>query len=282
MAATACLRALLLVVLVAACGEPVATPEPVFLRAGGSMVMGPLVADLATAFRERNPTVNLEVESLDPLGGLGTGFALDALRRGEIDLALASWYVPGTSGSSGLAFEPGWQATAVARDGIAIIVHPDNPLEGVGLLQLRDIFRGRSSEWRAVTSRAGQGLVQPVSREDGSGTRAAFEALVMEDLAVTPRALVAPSGHAVVKQVAQDPQAIGYISMSEVTPQVKVLKIEGLLPTPENVGLGSYPLTRELWLVAPTPVDVSLSHFVKFALSPAGQQVVGQRFGRIH
>ncbi len=263
------MQTLALVVLLAGCGEPVATPEPIFLEAAGSTAMAPLVGDLAVAFGQQFPTISLEVT------GLGTQFGLEALRTGEVDLALASWLPPDLGAS-------GWRTTAIARDGIAVVVHPSNPVDGLGLLQLQDLFAGRVYEWVAVGGRAAQGQVQPVSREEGSGTRAAFEVLVMEDRRVTPRALVAPSSQAVVDYVAGHPQAIGYVSMVHVSPEVKVLQVEGELPTPLSAGQGSYPLSRELWLVTADPPPAAVQDFIGFALGPAGQQIVGRRYGRVH
>ena len=258
---------LVLVALLTACGEPVATPEPVYLRASGSTAMAPLVAELAAAFGEQQPTVSLEVT------GLGTQFGLEALRAGETDIALASW-LPGS-------LESGWRATAIARDGIAVIVHPSNPVDGLGLLQLQDLFAGRVYQWSAAGGRLAQGEVQPVSREEGSGTRAAFEVLVMGDRDVTPWAVIAPSSQAVVEYVAGEEQAIGYVSMGWVTSEVKVLKVEGELPTAQSAGQGSYPITRDLWLVTmEAPMD-PVQGFVDFALSPAGQQIAGQDHGRV-
>jgi phosphate transport system substrate-binding protein len=262
-----CALALSLVALLAACGEPVATPEPVFLRVSGSTAMAPLVAELAAAFGDQQPTVSLEVT------GLGTQFGLEALRAGETDIALASW-LPGD-------LQSGWLATAIARDGIAVIVHPSNPVDGLGLLQLQDLFAGRVYQWGAVGGRAAQGEVQPVSREEGAGTRAAFEALVMGDRAVTPWAVVAASSQAVVETVAGHPQAIGYVSMGLVTPEVKVLKVEGELPTAQSAGQGSYPITRDLWLVTLEAPTDPVQDFVDFALSPAGQQIAGEHYGRV-
>lgn len=254
-------------ILLGSCGEPVATPVPVDLRVAGSTAMGPLVADLATAFSEQFPLVGLEV------AGAGTQYGLAALRAGEADLAMASW-LPAD-------LDPAWRATAIARDGIAIVVHPGNSLAGLGLLQLQDLFSGRAHEWQAVGGRAALGQVQPVSREEGSGTRAAFEALVMEEHQVTPLAIVAPSSRAVVEYVALHPEAIGYVSMAQVTPEVKVLSLEGEVPTPETIGRVSYPLTRELWLIRPDQARPEVESLVRFALSPAGQQIVGRRYGRI-
>lgn len=258
---------LLLAGPLAACGEPVATPEPVFLEAAGSTSMSPLVAELAAAYGEQFPLVSLDVR------GLGTQFGLEALRAGEVDLALAS-RLPEDLPSE-------WQATAIARDGMAVIVHPDNPVDGLGLLQLQDLFSGRVYEWKAVGQTRAGGEVQIVSREEGSGTRSAFEALVLDERPVTPLAVVAPSSRAVVDYVAKDPNAIGYVSMAYATSSVKVLRIEGQLPTTQAVGEGSYPLTRELWVVSAKPPSGAARAFLSFVLGPAGQQIVGRNYGRI-
>jgi phosphate transport system substrate-binding protein len=254
-------------ILVAACGEPAATAQPVFLQASGSASMAPLVAELAAAFAEQAPGIRVEVL------GPGTSFGLRALQAGETDVALASWLVDG-------APPPGqWQATAIARDALAVVVHPDNPLQGVGLLQLQDLFSGRTYDWAALGLPAGE--VLPVSREDGSGTRAAFEALVMEERQVTPRALLAPSPEAVRAAVAGHLGAVGYLAMGDVTPEVKVLKVEGELPAPEGAADGTYPLTRELWLVTATPPPAAVEQLLAFVLSPGGQEIVGRRYGRV-
>lgn len=280
---------LVLLLLLGACGEPLATSEPAFLQATGSMEMASLVAELADAFGQTSPLVTIEVD------GLGTGFGLQALRAGEADMALASWLPPrrDEAGGGDWSLEPDWRATAIARDGLAIVVHPDNPLEGLGLLQLQDLFGGRAYEWAALTlpaaadgPSAGGGLsalgeVQPASREEGSGARAAFEALVMVDQGVTPRAVLLMSPAAVVEYVAATPNAIGYVSMGDVTDEVKVLEVEGLLPTAETAAQGAYPLTRELWMVTAQAAPSGVQGFLDFVLSPAGQQIVGQRYGRV-
>jgi phosphate transport system substrate-binding protein len=256
-----------LLLAVAGCGEQIETREPVFLQASGSTTMSPVVSELAIAYHERFPLASLEVT------GLGTGYGLAALGNGEADVALASWLpedLPST-----------WRTYALARDGIAVIVHPGNPVTGLGLLQLRDLFSGRTRHWQALDSAATAELVQPVSREDGSGTRAAFEVLVMEDRAVTPLALVAFSSQSVVDYVAENPAAIGYVSMGYVTPDVKVLKVEGELPSPEAAARGSYALTRELWLITTEPVAKPVEDFIGFARGPAGQQIVARSLGRI-
>lgn len=257
--------ALAAVVLLVGCGDPLTTPEPLHLRAVGSPAMVPMAIDLLETFAEDKQSVTFEVS------GGGTSFGLNALESGEADLALVSW-LPAELHNR-------WRATAIARDGLAVIVHPSNSVSGLGLLQLRDLFSGRTLEWEAVPRSGSRGPVVPISREEGSGTRAAFEVMVMEELSVTPRAVVAPSDSSVADYVSDHPLAIGYVAMSQVDPGVKVIRVEGELPKPQTAGPASYPLTRELWLVTGDPPAKRLQEFVSFALGPAGQQIVEKRFG---
>jgi phosphate transport system substrate-binding protein len=184
--------------------------------------------------------------------------------------------------------DPGWGATGIAWDGIAVIVHPDNPVNELGLLQLGDIFGGQADSWQQVPAtprpRGGLGIkrVQPISREQGSGTRAAFEALAMEGRRVTPNALVMPSSQAVIDHVSSSPEAIAYVSMGYLTPLVKAVRIEGELPTPTSARLATYVLSRMLWLVAREQPTAPVQDFTSWVVSPAGQQIVGQSYGRLH
>jgi phosphate transport system substrate-binding protein len=252
-------------ILVSACSATVEPPTPVYLKAGGSTAMVPLLEDLAAAFHEREAVVLVDI-----IEG-GSALGEEMVITGQVDLGLVSWLPDGPP--------DGLQATVVARDGIALIVHPTNPITGLTLIQAHDLFSGRVVEW-------GQGagpssLVQVVSREDGSGTRAAFEAMVMEGDRVTPTALVMPNSRAVVDYVAGDPNAIGYVSMGYVNGEVQAVSVEGALPTPESVSRGEYHLTRELVILSRPGASPQVEAFLDFALSPAGQAIVARRHGRV-
>jgi phosphate transport system substrate-binding protein len=251
--------------LAAACNATVQPPEPVYFEAAGSTAMTHVVEELAAAFHERQPLVNVDVRG----GGSTLGQELAA--SGQVDLGLASWLPEGPP--------PGLQATVVARDGIALVVHPTNPITGLTLLQARDLFAGRIFDWQEVGGPPG--LVQAVSREDGSGTRAAYEAMVMGDDRVTLTALVMPNSQAVVDYVADNPLAVGYVSMGYLNGQVRAVPVEELLPTPENVSLGLYHLTREFVVLTRPGAPPELRAFLDFTLSPAGQALVAHRYGRV-
>jgi phosphate transport system substrate-binding protein len=250
---------------VSACGATVEPPQPVYLQAAGSTAMAPMMEALAGAYQARQPHVTIDIDG----GGSSLGRELAA--AGQVDLGLSSW-----SPEEPLA---GTQATVVARDGIALVVHPTNPITGLTLLQAHDLFSGRAIDWDEVGG--SPGLVQVVSREDGSGTRDAFEAMVMGDDRVTLTALVMPNSQAVVDYVADDPQAIGYVSMGYLNEGVRVVPVEGLLPTPESVSRGEYHLIRELVVLSRPDAPPEARAFLDFVLSPAGQAIVAQRYGRV-
>lgn len=258
------LQSLLLLGL-SACGATVTPPPPVFLTAAGSTSMEPLLADLAAAYSAQHPHVAFDIQG----GGSQLGQAL--VEGGQVDIGLVSWPASSLAGNM--------RQVVIGRDAIAIILHPQNQLAGLSLAELRDIFSGRLLNWREVD---GPLLpVQVVSREDGSGTRAAFEARVMDNRAVTPTAVVLPNSRAVVDFVAQNPNAIAYVSAVFANDRVYVVPVEGLRPGRDTLATGSYFLTRDLAVIVPQRGRPEINRFVEFILSPAGQAIVGQKWGRV-
>jgi phosphate transport system substrate-binding protein len=252
--------------LLAGCGRVTITPPPpVFLQAAGSTSMGPLLAELAAAYNARQPNITFDIQ------GGGSQLGQRQVEAGQIDLGLVSWPPPRPAEVM--------QQAIIAHDGVAIIVHPQDPPAGLSLAELRDIFSGRLLEWAAVGGSAGE--IQVVSREDGSGTRAAFETLVMEERAVTPVAIVLPNSRAVVDYVAQHPHTIAYVSLALVDERVRAIPVEGVMPGPDTLAAGSYPLIRDLAVVFPRRGAPEAARFVEFALSPAGQAIVGRHWGRL-
>jgi len=265
------------VVWLASCGTVVAPAKPVTLQVAGSTAMLPLVADLAAAYQESNPRTRVEIE------GGGSHLGLERLEAGEVDIAACSW-LPAPSNGAEVWYSP----VPVAWDGIAIVAHPKNPVDELTLLQVRSLFAGWTLDWREVGGEEVVPLI--VSREDGSGTRAAFEELAMGgEQPVTLTAIVMPSSTAVIRYVAGHVAAIGYASISAVhglhdaggNEPVKVLRIEGADPAPDTVRTGVYHLTRPLHLATRAAPSEDVRAFVDFALSPAGQAIIGRRYGRV-
>jgi len=250
------LASCLLLLLVACSPQPLTiTREPVTLRLVAADSCGSLAEELAAAYEEAHPWVTVRIETWN------SALAEQTLRAGGADLALLSW--PGETADDE---EPLW-SYPFARDGIAVIVHPVTPLTETGLAQLREIFRGRVQEWGGM-------VLTVVSREEGSGTRAAFESAVLNGYDVTPTAVVMPSGEAVIEYVARTPGAIGYVSMLQLDNRVRALPVEGVLPSPATVTDGSYPLSRPLYLAATAEPTGETREFAQWVLGPEGQAIV--------
>jgi phosphate transport system substrate-binding protein len=165
--------------------------------------------------------------------------------------------------------------TIVARDGIAVIVHAANPVSGVSLAQLRAIYAGQITNWRDV---GGPDLrVTVITREDGSGTRDAFEQFIMDEAhTITTSALVTAYSGGLRKMVSQDPGAIGYVTFSQLNPQVRPLAIDGVQPTEPSIADGRYRLQRPfVFLTRGEPTGAARA-FIDFVLSGPGQQLARQ------
>ncbi|MCG3211318.1 MAG: Phosphate-binding protein PstS 1 [Anaerolineae bacterium] len=259
---------LLLLLLLAGCStRATATPPaPIFLTAAGSTSAGLLLADLAAAYSQQQPHINIEVQ------GGGSALGRQWVESGRVDVGLVS----------GPAEEPGSKLRRIplARDAVAIITHPQNPIAGLSLVELRRIFGGRLLNWQDV---AGPNLeIQVVSREDGSGTRAAFEAAVMAGQTVTPNAIVLPNSQSVIDFVAQQPNAVGYVSLPFTDGAgVHLVPIEGVLPSLTSLNDTSYPISQELALLVATPESAAVRQFIAFVQSPAARQIISRQWGQV-
>ena len=258
------LTCLLLVLALAACAQrPAAAPQTVRLRIAGSSSMAPLLTELAEAYCQAHPDVSIEVRA----GGSAAG--LQALRAGKAELAAVTGAPLGHD-------ETDVQAIPIARDGLTLVIHPDNPLRELSILQARSLYRGETPDWAALGGLAEEPVI--LSREEGSGDRTTFEAMVMGSDRVTLNAVVMPSAQAVVDYVAGHRNAVGYTSSALLSDNVRALAIEGILPDAASVRSGAYPLTRLVYLYAPEQVSPASQAFVDFVLGPTGQAIVARRY----
>lgn len=233
------------------------TREPSTLRLVAADSCQPLVRKSAGSYEAAHPWVTVTFDVFN------NALAADALRGSEADLALLSWE-PGSAEKEFLWVEP------LARDGVAVIVHPSSAFSSTDLAQLREIFRGRLQERHGV-------VLTVVSREYGSGTRAAFEGIVLEGEATTLNAVVVPSSEAMIDFVASTPGAIGYVSTRRLDDRVRTLPVEGVLPTEKTIGDGSYPLWRELHLASSGEPAGEARQFAQWLLRGGAEMADGRR-----
>lgn len=229
----------------------------------GSTSVQPFAEMLAQEYEAKHPDARVNVQG----GGSTAGIQAIANKLAEI----------GTCSRELMADEAAqFTPIVIARDGIAVIVHPSNPLAaaGKGLTrdQIRAIFSGGVRNWKDVGG--ADVAVRCITREEGSGTRESFVHLVMGKEAIARDALNQESNGAVRELVKSDPGAIGYMSLGLVNKDVRALDVDGVTPTAEAVLEGRYKLARPFLFVvkgAPTP---DAQAFIDFVLSADGQKIL--------
>jgi phosphate transport system substrate-binding protein len=228
------------------------------LSVAGSTSVQPFAEKLAEVYMHQHAGCRIDVQ------GGGSSAGIYAAEHGAADL--------GTSSRELLGQEKKLVEIPIAYDGIAIIVHPSNPLTDISIEQIRQLFIGAVTNWQAL------GLlphpIDLITREEGSGTREAFEHLVMAKHEITPAALVQDSNGSVREIVAGDPYSIGFISAGLVDSRVKALTINGVAPTPANIKNHTYQLVRRFLMVSRIPPTGQCRNFADFVLSPQGQQIL--------
>lgn len=198
--------------------------------------------------------------------GGGSTAGIEAVRTGAAHIGMSSRSL--TVGEKHLYH------VTVAKDALAIIVHPENPVDDLSLAQIRQIFSGKVRNWGDVGGRSRPIVL--VTREEGSGTREAFQKMVMKEEEISLEALVQDSNGAIRQVVAGDPNAIGYISLGLVNPKVKALKISGVEPSVKNIFHGRYRLVRPfLFVFNGSPQGEALS-FLEFVLCPEAQELLAK------
>jgi phosphate transport system substrate-binding protein len=243
---------------------PAATPTsqtPTALRLFATTSTLPLLNNLTTAYTRLNPSIRFDVST-------GNYDALvERVRNGEAPYFFSN-HLPADGEARDL-----W-AAPVGQDGIAVIVHPSNPVPGLTTTELRDIYQGWTTDWKEVGGSDSEIVV--VSREDGSGTRAEFESLVMGTRRTTPTAQVAPSSSAMVTSIARTPESIGYVSMSYLNSSVRALEIDGVLPTHNNIYDNTYPLRSIIYVVGLQEPERDYRAFIAWVQSQEGQAIVAR------
>ncbi len=265
------------VALLACRATPTPPHPPVKLRIGGADSTQLLARDLADAYHQAHAYASVEVSITNSATGLRE------LAQGSLDLAWVS-----RNPRADELTHPRARAVEIARDGIAIIVHPSNPVKNVSREQLAEIFSGEVLNWSQLSSTvtvtttvaaAQTDAIQVVSREQGSGTRAEFEQQVMQGRRVTLTALIQSTSRDVRGYVAANPNAIGYISFNLLknNAQIRALAINNIEPTLDTIQASRYPLMQTYYLIVPHETSPDVSDFVDFVLSASARSLILSR-----
>lgn len=248
------------------------------LQIKGSDTMVNLGQAWAEAFSKKRTGVNIAVTG----GGSGTG--MTALINGTCDLAESSRAIEPKEIEKAKAkgFAP--KEFLVALDGIAVVVHPKNPVKNLTADQLREIFLGNITNWKTVG-----GANKPIvilSREFNSGTHIFFKEHILRRGSAkgpeefSPSALMMPSSQAIADEVAGNENAIGYYGMGYISPRQKIIAVAKdakspyIEPTLPNVKSKTYPISRPLFLYTCGEPKGMIKDFIDFVFSPEGQELV--------
>ena len=208
----------------------------------GSTSMEKVIGALGESFMELNPGVTF---TYNPTG---SGSGITAVQEGRCDIGLSSRSLKDEEKANGLT------ETVLAYDGIAIIVHPDNPVADLSLETIAKIYTGEITNWKDVGGEDAEIVV--IGREAGSGTRDGFETITDTKDACQLRQELTSTGD-VITAISQNPAAIGYASLAAVKDTVKAVTVDGVAPTEETVKDGTYTVQRPFVLVTKDGVDLS-------------------------
>ena len=229
----------------------------------GSTSMEKVIGALGEAFMEQNKGVTF---TYNPTG---SGSGITAVGEGRCDIGLSSRALKDEEKASGL------KETTLALDGIAIIVNPENPVSDLDVETIAKIYTGEITNWKDVGGNDAEIVL--IGREAGSGTRDGFESITDTKDACQYRQELTSTGD-VIATVAQNPNAIGYASLSAVKDTVKALAVGGVAPSEDTVKDGSYVVQRPFVLVTKDGEALSeaAQAFYDYALDPAQAELIGK------
>ena len=267
--ATKGLFAISLAVVMTACGNNAeegnksSNKSSTTIAISGSTSVGPLAEKLAFKYEENN-NVKIEINQIGSSAGITNAI------NGVSEIGMSSRDLKQKEKDSGLS------EIVIAYDGIVVVTHPSNKVKDLTLEQVKKIFTGEVMNWKELGGDDMEIVV--VSREDGSGSRDAFQEIVDYSSGELVRSAIISSGNGNIKTtVATNKHAVGFISFEYVDESISTIDIDGVEATAENVLLKTYKLSRPFLFV---PKEENLTEagqqFINFILSPDGQEVVAE------
>ena len=227
----------------------------------GSTSMEKVINSLGESFMAMNKDVKF---TYNPTG---SGSGIQAVSEGRCDIGLSSRALKDDEKASGLV------ETVVALDGIAIVVNPENPVSDLDIDTIAKIYTGEITNWKDVGGNDAEIVL--IGREAGSGTRDGFESITDTKDACQYRQELTSTGD-VINTVSQNPDAIGYASLSAVGDSVKALTVGGVEATEATVKDGSYVVQRPFVLVTKegTKLSPAAQAFFDYALSADAASII--------
>ena len=234
------------------------------LKIAGGTAHIPVMKEAAKRIMRRYPDVNITV------AGGGSGVGIKQAGEGLVDI-----------GNSGRAPNAGEMARynlhlhKWALDGVGVVVHPDNPVKTLSTQQLKDVYAGKIGNWKDLGGP--DHAVTLYTRDEASGTRSVFWKKALGKADISDKALFTPSNGAMKTAVANDPYAIGYVSVGHIDKSVTPVALDGVTPTLETVKSGQYAVARGLYSNTKGEPQGLAKAFIDYLFSPEGQEIVADK-----
>jgi phosphate transport system substrate-binding protein len=233
------------------------------IEVGGSTSVTPLMELFAVEYAKTKPNIKVNIN--------GTGSGDGISNAGTVyQIGMSSRELTPTEKGRGLKEE------VIAIDGIAVIINNSNPVSNLTIQQIRDIYTGAVTDWSQVSGGAKRGRIAVISREEGSGTRGAFEELVGFQGKLVAGANESTSTGAIKASIAQNADAIGYISLGSVDSTTKSVSVGGVVASNANVVNGSYKIARPFIVLLGKTPHAETTAFLNWMLSSQGQTIVSR------
>ena len=229
----------------------------------GSTSMEKVIGALSESFMAQNSGVTVNYNPT------GSGSGITAVQEGTCDIGLSSRALKDEEKAAGL------KETILAYDGIAIIVHPDNPVSDLTLEQIAKLYTGEITNWKDVGGNDAEAVL--IGREAASGTRDGFESITGTKDKCQYRQELTSTGD-VITAVSQNPDAIGYASLASIKDSVRALNVDGVTPSEATVKDGSYKVQRPFVLVTMEGKELSpaAQAFFDYAVSSDAASIIAK------
>lgn len=224
----------------------------------GSTSVQPYAEILSERCKEIDMNSHIEVQ------GGGSSAGITAVMNGAADIGMSSRALKEN--------EQELWSIEIAKDGLVLIVHPNNLISNLQLEDIQRIYSGEITNWSEVGGQDAK--IHVITREEGSGTRSAFEELVMKEISISPKTIVQDSNGTVRQLVSSDINAVGYISLGLLDNTIKALNINNVEATYENVVNNSYLLHRPFLFVCQGYPEGEVLSFIDFVMSDEGQNIL--------
>ncbi|MGL6298476.1 MAG: phosphate ABC transporter substrate-binding protein [Methanobacteriaceae archaeon] len=228
----------------------------------GSTSVQPVAEKLAEEYKKKNPDVKINVQ------GGGSSVGIKSASDGTASIGTSSKELKAEESKGLTTYELG-------KDGIVVAVNKQNGATTLTKDQLKDIFSGKITNWKDVGGTDGK--INLITREEGSGTLDAFQSIVMgKDTKIKEDATVQSSTEAVKQSVAQDPNAIGFVSFAHMSDDVKAVSVNGVAPSDVTIADGTYELQRPFLFLVKGEAKEDVKAFIGWVMGPEGSKILAE------